>query len=261
MYRTWQQFLAFMGLFAVPGVLRVVGMEIFTSNEVEALNGTEVRLKCTFKSKHPVSHSSVAVSWNFRPLSQGAEESVFYYQETAYPPTEGRFKGHAVWSGDIMRQDASISLHEVPFTFNGTYTCQVRNLPDVHGINGEVTLRAVHKVSISDIGILAAAIGGTIAIVLVLLGLFMVYKYCNRHANTDMELQGSKLRETGELQERELQANIQQLWWTFLQSACQLHAPSKHEISVALCCVTKLHNFRVAFYCSQHKVHLCNHAV
>ncbi|XP_023867081.1 myelin protein zero-like protein 2 isoform X2 [Salvelinus sp. IW2-2015] len=210
MYPTWQQFLALMGLFAVPGVLRVVGMEIFTSNEVEALNGTEVRLKCTFKSKHPVSHSSVAVSWNFRPLSQGAEESVFYYQETAYPPTEGRFKGHAVWSGDILRQDASISLHEVPFTFNGTYTCQVRNLPDVHGINGEVILRVVHKVSISDIGILAAAIGGTIAIVLVLLGLFMVFKYCNRHANTDMELQGRKLQETRELQERELQVRVLQ---------------------------------------------------
>ncbi|KAK6322268.1 myelin protein zero-like protein 2 [Coregonus clupeaformis] len=214
MYLTWLQFLALLGLF---GVLRVGGMEVFTSNEVEAVNGTEVRLKCTFKSKHPVSHSSVAVSWNFRPLGQGAEESVFYYQETAYPPTEGRFKGHATWSGDILRQDASISLHEVPFTFNGTYTCQVRNLPDVHGINGEVTLRVVQKVSISEIGILAAAIGGTIAIVLVLLGLFMVFKYCNRnrHANTDMELQGRKLQETRELQarvlqERELQANILQ---------------------------------------------------
>ena len=34
---------------------------------------------------------------------------------------------------------------------------------------------------------------------------------------------------------------MQQLWWTFLQSACQLHAPSKRETSVALCCVTKLH--------------------
>ncbi len=33
----------------------------------------------------------------------------------------------------------------------------------------------------------------------------------------------------------------QQLWWTFLQSACQLHAPSKPATSVALCCVTKLH--------------------
>ncbi len=33
----------------------------------------------------------------------------------------------------------------------------------------------------------------------------------------------------------------QQLWWTFLQSAYQLHAPSKLATSVALCCVIKLH--------------------
>ncbi len=33
----------------------------------------------------------------------------------------------------------------------------------------------------------------------------------------------------------------QQLWWTFLQSACHLHAPSKLATSVALCCVIKLH--------------------
>ncbi len=32
----------------------------------------------------------------------------------------------------------------------------------------------------------------------------------------------------------------QQLWWTFLQSACQVHAPSKLATSVALCCVIKL---------------------
>ncbi len=33
----------------------------------------------------------------------------------------------------------------------------------------------------------------------------------------------------------------QQLWWTILQLACQLHAPSKRATSVALCCVIKLH--------------------
>ncbi len=33
----------------------------------------------------------------------------------------------------------------------------------------------------------------------------------------------------------------QQLWWTFLQSACQLHTPSKLVTSVALCYVIKLH--------------------
>ena len=39
--------------------------------------------------------------------------------------------------------------------------------------------------------------------------------------------------------------------------------PIAHSLktSVALCCVTSAH-FKVAFYCPQHKVHLCNeHAV
>ncbi len=33
----------------------------------------------------------------------------------------------------------------------------------------------------------------------------------------------------------------QQLWWTFLQSVCQLNTPSKLATSVALCSVIKLH--------------------
>lgn len=70
---------------------------------------------------------------------------MFHYQETAYPPDQGLFKGHAVWSGDIMRKDASITLHEVQPTFNGTYTCQVANPPDAHGNSGEIVLRVVNK--------------------------------------------------------------------------------------------------------------------
>ncbi|XP_056141423.1 myelin protein zero-like protein 2b isoform X2 [Lampris incognitus] len=145
MYRIWLQLVAFLGGFVVPGLLQVSGMEIFTSSEVEAVNGTNVRLKCTFSSRSPVQAQSVIVSWNFRPLNQGPEESVFYYHETSYPPTSGRFKDHAVWSGDIMRNDASITLHEVPPTFNGTYICQVHNKPDVHGRNGEIILKVVNK--------------------------------------------------------------------------------------------------------------------
>ncbi len=37
------------------------------------------------------------------------------------------------------------------------------------------------------------------------------------------------------------------LSWTFLQSACQLHAPSKLSTSVALCCVIKLHILEWSF--------------
>lgn len=70
---------------------------------------------------------------------------VFYYHEAPYPPSEGRFKDHVEWSGDVSRKDVSITLNQVPPTFNGTYTCQVRNRPDVHGSNGEIILRVVNK--------------------------------------------------------------------------------------------------------------------
>ncbi|KAM3869282.1 myelin protein zero-like protein 2b [Diretmus argenteus] len=167
----------------------VSGMEVFTSTETEAVNGTNVKLKCTFKSNHPVSLQTVSVSWNFRPLHPGPEESVFYYQETPYPPTGGRFKDRAVWSGDIMRQDASITLHEVPPTFNGTYICQVRNMPDVHGQNGEIVLKVVNKATLSEIGILAAAVGGASGVILLLLGVFVLVRFCRRRRlEADLEM-------------------------------------------------------------------------
>uniref|UniRef100_A0A3Q4BLV3 Ig-like domain-containing protein n=1 Tax=Mola mola TaxID=94237 RepID=A0A3Q4BLV3_MOLML len=125
-------------LFAfTTGVRHVSGINIYTPNELEVVNGTSVRLKCTFTSTHKVTLQTVTVSWNFRPLNSGSEESVFFYQGTPFPPNMGRFKDRAVWSGDILRGDASITLNDVRPTFNGTYICQVRNLPDVHGSNGE----------------------------------------------------------------------------------------------------------------------------
>uniref|UniRef100_A0A8D0ANE4 Myelin protein zero-like 2b n=1 Tax=Sander lucioperca TaxID=283035 RepID=A0A8D0ANE4_SANLU len=174
----------------VTGVRRVGGIDIYTPKEVEAVNGTDVKLKCTFTSTQPVSIQSVTVSWNFRPMNSGSDESVFYYQDVPYPPMLGRFKGHAVWSGDIMKRDVSITLLNVPPTFNGTYICQVRNRPDVHGSNGEIFLRVVNKVSLSEISILAAAIGGSCAVILILLSIFVAVKFYRRkHMEPDTELQ------------------------------------------------------------------------
>lgn len=66
----------------ITGVRHVSGIDIYTPSEVEAVNGTNVKLKCTFTSTHPVSLQSVTVSWNFRPINSGVDESVcrnFYY--------------------------------------------------------------------------------------------------------------------------------------------------------------------------------------
>uniref|UniRef100_A0A3Q3DTX2 Ig-like domain-containing protein n=1 Tax=Hippocampus comes TaxID=109280 RepID=A0A3Q3DTX2_HIPCM len=60
----------------ILGLAHVSGIEIYAPSEVEAVNGTTVKLKCTFRSSHPVSTQSVIVSWNFRPLNSKREESV-----------------------------------------------------------------------------------------------------------------------------------------------------------------------------------------
>lgn len=155
-------------------------MELFTSSELEAVNGTDVRLKCTFKSTHPLSEERVSVSWSFRPLGKTAEESIFHYQKSAFPPDSGMFKGHAVWSGNIMKGDASITLQNVQFRFNGTYSCQVKNPPDIQGFVGEISLRVVEKVSFSEIGILAIAVGGSIGVVLLILIIYIVVRVFRR---------------------------------------------------------------------------------
>lgn len=181
--RIW---LLLLGGLAVPGVSCI---EISTPGEVEAVNGTHVKLKCTFTSTAPVSLQSVTVSWNFRPLLPGLDESVFYYDKEPFVPDEGRFKDRVVWSGDILRKDASITLQDVHPSLNGTYICQVRNRPDVHGSNGEINLKVVNKVSLSQLSMLAIAVGGGIVLILIILGIVVLVKlFRKRQMDRDIEM-------------------------------------------------------------------------
>lgn len=51
-------------------------MRVYTSGEMEAVNGTDARLKCSFQTSAPININALSVSWTFRPLSSGREESV-----------------------------------------------------------------------------------------------------------------------------------------------------------------------------------------
>ncbi|KAJ7990230.1 hypothetical protein DPEC_G00298160 [Dallia pectoralis] len=172
---------------AASGVLPVSGMKVFTSSEMEAVNGTDVRLKCTFQSSSPITTATLTVSWNFRPLGNGHLESVFYYHERPYPPPEGPFRNRAKWAGDIMGRDASIIVRDVKFTYNGTFTCQVKNPPDVYGNVGEVKLTVVSRASFSEIAVLAAAIGGAIVLMVTILVIVMSIRRCRRRRQEEEE--------------------------------------------------------------------------
>uniref|UniRef100_H3C130 Ig-like domain-containing protein n=1 Tax=Tetraodon nigroviridis TaxID=99883 RepID=H3C130_TETNG len=162
------------------GVLQVGGMHVYTPGDVEAVNGTDVRLKCTFYSSAPINPNTVVISWSFRPLKPGREESVFHYQQRPYPPPDGIFRKRVVWAGDVMGRDASIILQQVKFTYNGTYVCQVKNPPDVHGPSGEIRLRVVTTASFSELLLLALAIGGGITAVVILLIIIVSCRRCKK---------------------------------------------------------------------------------
>uniref|UniRef100_UPI0037E94BAF myelin protein zero-like protein 2 n=1 Tax=Semicossyphus pulcher TaxID=241346 RepID=UPI0037E94BAF len=180
-------FLAVLCGLAASGVLRVSGMRIYTSGEMEAVNGTDVRLKCTFQSSSPINPNSISISWTFRPLKQGREESVFHYQQRPYPPPEGIFRKRVSWAGDIMGRDASIIIQQVKFTYNGTYICQVKNPPDVHGAVGTIQLRVVTTASFSELLLLALAIGGGIAAVVILLLVIVSCRRCKKRRQRQHE--------------------------------------------------------------------------
>lgn len=179
-------YLVLFGL-AASGLLQVRGIRIYTPGDMEAVNGTDTRLKCTFDTSAPLNYQTLTVSWTFRPLTQGREESVFHYQGKPYLPSEGTFRKRVLWAGDIRGRDASIIIRQVKFSFNGTYICQVKNPPDVHGTVGEIRLRVVTTASFSELLYLAIAIGGGIAGVVILLVIIVSCRRCKKKQRQRME--------------------------------------------------------------------------
>ncbi|XP_054456322.1 myelin protein zero-like protein 2 [Anoplopoma fimbria] len=181
-------FLTVLSGLAASGVLQVSGMHIYTSGDMEAVNGTDVRLKCTFQSSSAINPNAIVISWSFRPLKPGSnDESVFHYQQRPYPPLEGIFRKRVSWAGDVMGRDASIILQQVKFTYNGTYICQVKNPPDVHGTSGEIRLRVVTTASFSELLLLALAIGGGITAVVILLLIIVSCRRCKKRSQRQHE--------------------------------------------------------------------------
>ncbi|XP_043532332.1 uncharacterized protein LOC122540533 [Chiloscyllium plagiosum] len=173
-----------------PGISGVAAVDIYTSGNVEARNGTEKRLKCTFQSSSPVSKRTT-VTWHFRHPDSSNEESVFYYHEEPFPPSGGRFKDRISWSGNIWKKDGSITISNLQFTDNGTFLCSVKNPPDVHGVAGEIKLSVVHKVTYSEMMILGIVIGCAtglvVLIVIAVVGVQLLRKNQAQQEEEEME--------------------------------------------------------------------------
>uniref|UniRef100_A0A8C6XXU1 Myelin protein zero like 2 n=1 Tax=Naja naja TaxID=35670 RepID=A0A8C6XXU1_NAJNA len=180
----------------------VAAMETFTPGTLEALNGTDVRLKCTFRSPVPAG-PKLTVSWYFQSELKEPLEAVLYYNHWAYPSKSGRFLDRITWDGNVHKNDASVMLHSVSPKDNGTFQCHVKNPPDVDGIIGEIRLSVVLKRSFSEVHILVLTIGISCAAMVLLVVVVVIWRHWRRTREVGRSEQ-LKLKEGGEEKETPL---------------------------------------------------------
>ncbi|XP_026082857.1 myelin protein zero-like protein 3 [Carassius auratus] len=141
--------------------------------EVSVVRGATVTLSCSFTSSRSIT-SLMSIDWTFRPESGGPAILFFHFSSQAYLPDDDYFKGRVKWSGSPSRGEASIQLLNASLTDNGTYTCAVRNPPDVHGHPAQTVLTVTpqrRSLMFTDVGVLLVFVLGPSGIItLVLLG-------------------------------------------------------------------------------------------
>ncbi|KAM7399654.1 hypothetical protein PAMP_018904 [Pampus punctatissimus] len=165
----------------------VSSITVNTPAELHASKGDTVTLSCTFTSTSRPT-SKMSVDWSYRPQKGGPPQSFFHFSSRAFPSLEGQFAGRIQWSGIPARGEASISLINATLKDNGTYTCSVRNPPDVHGSpTSHIVLTVTPKapsIRFSDVAVLLCFIllPSTI-ITLILIGRMLCPK--KRHSQSN----------------------------------------------------------------------------
>ncbi|KAM5245466.1 myelin protein zero-like protein 3 isoform 2-T2 [Ctenodactylus gundi] len=104
---------------------------IFQDAHVRGYVGEKIKLKCTFKSTSRVT-DKLTIDWTYRPPTSSRTESIFHYQSFQYPTTAGTFRNRISWAGNVYKGDASISISNPTLKDNGTFSCAVKNPPDVY---------------------------------------------------------------------------------------------------------------------------------
>uniref|UniRef100_A0A670YV63 Myelin protein zero n=1 Tax=Pseudonaja textilis TaxID=8673 RepID=A0A670YV63_PSETE len=126
-------------------------------------------LSCTFWSNEWIS-DDISITWHFQP--ERGKDSQHYIDNV------GSFKERIEWIGDPRWKDGSIIIHDLEYTDNGTYTCDVKNPPDIVGRTSQVTLYVFENVPTRYGQVLGGIIGGVLAVVLVVLLIAYLIRYC-----------------------------------------------------------------------------------
>ncbi|XP_018966490.1 myelin protein zero-like protein 1 [Cyprinus carpio] len=158
----------------------VSAIDVFTPGEVFVENGTTATLSCSFKSREVIS-SSASVTWSFLPEGEaGAFTSIFYYTAgKQFPGSVPQFKSRVEWAGDMNKKDGSIRVIQMQFKDNGTFSCDVKNPPDISGQMSFIKVRVVMKEALPQTSaavIVGGVIGAVIGIIIIAVVTYLIIR-------------------------------------------------------------------------------------
>ncbi|XP_069806633.1 myelin protein P0 [Dendropsophus ebraccatus] len=155
-----------------------LAIEVYTAREVHGTVGSKVHLSCTFWSSEWIS-DDISVSWHYQPDNSRDTYSIFHYSKgQARIDDTGMFKDRIEWVGYPRSKDGSIVLHNLEYGDNGTFTCDVKNPPDVVGKSSYVHLLVFDRAPVRAGMVLGIIIGAALGLVIIVAILALLIRYC-----------------------------------------------------------------------------------
>ncbi|KFV87425.1 Sodium channel subunit beta-2, partial [Struthio camelus australis] len=161
-------------LAAVPTGL---GMEVMAPTIINALNGTSVKLTCTFNSCYKVENKQFSLNWTYQACKNCSEELFLQFRMKIMNKQLDRFGNRVEFTGNPTKYDVSFTLNNVQLEDEGTYNCYVLNPPDRQPGHASTT-----------------SVGGFLAVVILVL---MVVKCVRRKKQQRLNTDDQKTEEEG----------------------------------------------------------------
>ncbi|XP_017665098.1 sodium channel subunit beta-2 isoform X2 [Chiroxiphia lanceolata] len=173
-------------------------MEVMAPPTISALNGTSVKLSCTFNSCYKVENKQFSLNWTYQECSNCSEELFLQFRMKIMNKQLDRFGNRVEFTGNPAKYDVSFTLKNVQLEDEGIYNCYVLNPPDRHRGYASISLKVLteeppkHDSTVAVI--VGASVGGFLAVVILVL---MVVKCVRRKKQQRLNTDDQKTEEEG----------------------------------------------------------------
>uniref|UniRef100_A0A8C6SNC4 Sodium channel, voltage-gated, type II, beta n=1 Tax=Neogobius melanostomus TaxID=47308 RepID=A0A8C6SNC4_9GOBI len=177
-------------------------MDVLVPTSINALNGTMIKIPCTFTSCYKMDAAKFVMNWSYQEGVNDTRDMFMQYDKKRgmVAVRTDRFWDRVLFAGNLDKNDLSITLSDVQPEDGGLYTCYVRNPPDRIQGTGVIELIVVTELPPPRDSTIAVAIGASVGGALALLILSMVVVKCLRRHRKQELISEEKMEEEGKLE-------------------------------------------------------------